>query len=103
MLDPRFEKRFIRSIPYGKDNAVSMKSLADAYGVEERKIRLIVQLLREHGVPIIGDRHGYYFAGSYEEQRDVVDLLTARARSAEISLATHKKALDQIRQLRPEG
>lgn len=45
---------------YGKCNAISCLSLADATGLPERIVRLRINRLRLSGVPIISGNAGYW-------------------------------------------
>ncbi len=50
----------LNSIPTGKDNAVSMKSLAEMIGVSERRVRSMVNAARADNFLISSGNSGYW-------------------------------------------
>lgn len=54
-------------MPTGRDNAVSMRYVAQMTRMSERDVRSTVNEARLAGHMIIGDDHGYYVAGSVDE------------------------------------
>ena len=85
----------LQSIPRGRDNAVSMKALADTLAVSTRDVQhLVKHLIEEHGKLIAsatGRNHGYYYPDSAEEYQAAVDQLRHRI----ISLAARIRVLDR--------
>lgn len=61
--------RIMAYIPFGQDNAASMKSLANIFQKSTREIRQMVRNARLDGEIIVGDEYGYY-QPVYEEDLD---------------------------------
>ena len=59
----------IKIIPYGKENAITMKAFAAYLGLKEREARHIVQIMREAGIPVLSvpGHPGYYFSDNLNE------------------------------------
>lgn len=95
-MDQKFKEKFISLIPYGSENGVPMKILADVFEIPDRQIRKIVELLRKDNVPICGDSNGYYFAVSLEEEREYINLVRSRFQSTWAVYQTHDRHLKKM-------
>lgn len=75
-------------IPYGRSNAVSMKTLAERLGVDPRTLRLLIQREREQGAPICSDWEygGYFIPANEYEARVYYRQQRSRIRSARAAL-----------------
>lgn len=70
---------------YGKANAVKRERLAALSGMDDRKMRDVIKLLREDGVLICndGDGSGYYLADNQEQADQLIADYTHRAQTME--------------------
>ena len=73
----------IEAIPYGRENAIPRRDLAAKLGVTDRKMREMVQGLRERGFLVMNaqDGRGYYFSSDLDEIERQYRQDTARAMS----------------------
>lgn len=69
----------LQHIPRGRENAVSMATLAAKGGISERKVRKLIHDARKAGALIIGDKYGYYQPANQEELKRYVKTQRRRA------------------------
>lgn len=70
---------YMASIPFGKENAKSAKSLALEWETSTRGVRSIISELREDGERICSCNDGYWEAVSIEEMLDTVRRIRTHA------------------------
>lgn len=77
----------------GRSNAVKEKVLAQMMDTSRRRVRKIIEIARNNGIPVIADGHGYFIA----------DLSDNGDRKAAVSFYNREraKALTLLRNLEP--
>ena len=84
------KRAVLHQLEHGEANALKGKVLAARLGEKDtRQIRLVLEELREDGVPVIGGATGYFIAESPEEIRQAMERLTSYIRM----LAIHRRCL----------
>lgn len=79
-------------LPEGRENAVSMRELADRLGIDERALRAAILQAREAGEIIAGDSAGYYIPANKAELRRYYHAARKRCLSGLKALkAAHRK------------
>jgi len=84
----------------GKDAGITVRQVAAAAGVSERKVREVIQHLRGEGYQICGHPStGYYMATTDEELNRTCEFLHARAMTSLQQIAAMKrKPVPELRQ-----
>lgn len=80
-------RRILDRIPYGQDNAVSMRNLARGLGETEREIRLRIQKARIDGNVIAGTDAGIFIPETDDELREYVNRSQSRISTSVATLA----------------
>lgn len=78
-------KQLSECVPVGKNNAVSMRNLADTLNVSPRALRSIIQRARAAGLPICSEwdeQSGYYMPADISEAVSYYRQQRARIKSA---------------------
>ena len=79
-------------LPEGRENAVSMRELADRLGIDQRALRAAILQAREAGEIIAGDSAGYYRPADKTELRKYYFAARKRSLSGLKALkAAHRK------------
>lgn len=84
------------TIPLGKENAITRKSLAIALGIPDRRMREAIEKARADGLMIVnlGDGNGYYQTNDLDEIAQQYHKDTARAMSV---LSRRKPMRDKLK------
>ncbi len=87
--------KLIEFIPYGRANAISMRTLSKRRGVDPRTLRLLIQREREQGAPICSnwEQGGYFMSANKNEARIYYRQQRSRIRSAIAALNGVKRYL----------
>ena len=80
-------------IPTGRENAVSMKYLANVFGVRERDIRRSILDARLSGHVVCGTSYGYYYPADRFELKEYIHAAYSRAVTAYQSTRTARALL----------
>lgn len=84
------KRAVLHQLEHGEANALKGKVLAARLEEKDtRQFRLVLEELREDGVPVIGGSTGYFIAESPEEIRQAMERLTSYIRM----LAIHRRCL----------
>jgi len=83
-------------IPYGSDNAVSMRDLARGLGETEREVRLRIERARIAQNIIAGTNAGIFIPETVEELREYVKRNDNRVKTSCVALAPAKKLLKEV-------
>lgn len=83
-------------IPTGKENGISMKRLAELYGVGERELRQAVTKARMHGFIIAGTAAGYYRPADCAELREYYHIVSERGKTAFASIEAARQELERL-------
>lgn len=90
----------VEFIPYGFENAVSQKQLADATNMSLREVRLAVENARNHKAPICsscdGERGGYFMPTNKHEANLYIRMQQHRIESAQAALNPVVAILDTL-------
>lgn len=72
----------LENIPFGEQNAVSMRELAVFFGITERELRERIFEARKEGCLILGGVNGYFRPGTLEEVERYYHSTLSRLKSA---------------------
>lgn len=67
---PRGQWKIADLLPCGQANAVPLRSLVSATGLNGRKVRLMIARERMEGVPIVSDNANGYFIAENQTERE---------------------------------
>lgn len=87
------------SLPFGRENAIPSKVLAEALGFSsDRDLQKQIERERAAGAVILSDCHrgGYYLSNDPEELRRFTRTLNARARNTLRAAKSAQDALDAV-------
>lgn len=90
-------ERIAQAIPFGQQNAVTRKRLANQLGLSDRQMRLHIQQARDEGVIILNlqDGRGYYQSADVSEMTAQYWQDKARALSILKRLKAMRKILNE--------
>lgn len=95
--DPNSPHRAILDrIPYGQDNAVSMRDLARALGETQRQIRHRIERARIDGNIIAGTNAGLFIPQTGDELREYVKRTQARIETSASTVAHAVRVLEDF-------
>jgi len=84
----------------GRENIIPMSSLADKFGVDTRKLQLVIRQARLSGLPIASavnsGSHGYFIPATLEEARPFREQMYKRRDAISRSLKVVDRALDEM-------
>ena len=84
-------------IPQGRDNAVGLRDLVRLTGLEDRRVRMLIQRERLAGRLILSDNeHGYFRPDNPEEVRRFVRSMTHRAKEICKTITAAENALADL-------
>ncbi len=66
---------------YTGDKRVLMHEFARLVGVSDRQLRIMVNFLRQQGVPVASDSRGYFWARTPDEMTETLEHIGGRMRS----------------------
>lgn len=89
-------------IPYGSDNAVSMRDLARGLGEDQRQIRFRIERARIAGNVIAGTDAGIFIPETVEELREYVRRNDNRVKTSCVALASAKRLLKEVTEYEDE-
>lgn len=91
--------KLIELIPYGRQNAISMRDLSERLNIDPRKLRALIQRERERGAPICSDweHGGYYIPLNEFEARIYFNQQRHRIKTARAALNGVKAYLKGVR------
>lgn len=89
--------KILDCIPYGRENAVSMRYLAAVLSTDARGIRRMVHDARSSGYVIIGNEHGYYKPQHKDDVIGWIKREMAVLKSKNKALQSARKALSEGR------
>lgn len=91
----------VRMLPYGKNNAVSQRSLSSALRISERGVRKVVEYIRCNSDPndpetkiIASGREGYYIASTFSEMLEFYNTFHSRAITNENACKCARSIID---------
>ena len=80
-------------IPYGRDNAISMRDLARSFGEDQRQIRHRIERARVDGNIIAGTDSGIFIPSTEAELREYVARTQARINTSILTLKPARELL----------
>ena len=78
MFHNNIEKKLASLIPTGKENAISMKALANLLDISDRDLRRLITRVRVSKLIICGTNYGYYYPADDGELREYRNYLSQR-------------------------
>ena len=95
-------KSVVACFRYGRANAVHMNDLQRYSGLDNRRLRKMIELIRRDGVCICADEAGYYRPETAEELEKYIKRVEATAKSTFYTLRTAKNELAKMRHEEPK-
>jgi len=89
-------RKILDRIPYGSQNAVSMRDLARGLGEDPRQIRHRIEQARIAGNIIAGTDAGIFIPTTVEELREYVRRNEQRVKTSCVALAPAKRLLKEV-------
>lgn len=81
---------------YGRANAIHMKDLQRYSGLDNRRLRKIIELIRRDGVCVCSDEAGYYLPETAAELEKYIKRVERTAKSTFFTLKTARTELAKM-------
>lgn len=95
-------KSLLACFCYGKANAIHLHDLQRYSGLDSRRLRKIIELIRRDGVCVCSDEAGYYRPETAEELEKYIKRVEATAKSTFYTLKTAKAELAKMQNEEPK-
>lgn len=97
MMKKKQLKNYLKSACRGRSNQITSVDLRKTAGLSDMRLKELVSQLRQEGVPVASDQHGYWYASTAGDIYATIQFLKRIEAGLQATIRGLERSLDNFR------